>query len=137
MSGSIYAFNTSRYEIAAQLKTKATLTSGQAVKLVEFPSTSGFPVLKLDPATSTDAILGVVPIGTSLTEAVPSRIVGLNAPLIPVLMAEDAVAGDYILVSTTDGKFKKAKGADIAQAQLLEDTKSANVGWAKPVLFKL
>lgn len=133
------AYNTRQYEVAALASGGTTLPPGTAVKLTQLPTGLSSPdfYFKVDVATSTDVVFGVVSNQSpSITSAVPGRVIGMNAGMIPVLMNATANKNDSIKVATTDGKWEKIGTGEVANAQLLEGGTMGNLSWATPILFK-
>lgn len=132
------AFSTLQYEITGISDSTTVLPLGAAVKISKIPVGVSSPdfYYQFALATPTDTAFGVVSAmagRTPITNALPGKVVAINAGLIPVLMNGAAMKGDLIKVKTMDGKWDKVGAGETSDAELVEDATAGNLAWAKPI----
>lgn len=134
------AFSTRQYEIAAIADSATTLTAGTAVKITKIPTgiTSPDFYCQVAAASSKDDVSAVISSATpSISNTAAGRIIIVNANFINVLMDSNAMKGDYIKVTTMDGKWGKCAAGETSDAQLMEAAVAGSQAWAKPIKYKV
>jgi len=129
------AYNNAQYaQRAVCSKAKGSLAVGSAVKLTGLSTGPTDIYNKVEQASSTDQVWGVIKAQDArllpITDTDVGQVVPLNANMILVLLNADTTKGTKIKVVTADGKFGAIAMGETPIAVLAEDGKKDALAWA-------